>query len=75
MTHIEKTAVEMMKHAVHHAARNYYCAEVHSMEWSRWMELQLLGLARAGVQINEGRDQIFHVTPAGMVYLKIEEAK
>ena len=68
--HVEKNTIDMMRHAVSHASRNYYCAEVNSMDWSRWMGLELLGLARGGVRINECRDQYFHVTPAGLDYLK-----
>lgn len=68
--HVGKTAIDMMRHAVSHTSRNYYCVEVNSMDWSQWMGLELLGLARGGVRINECRDQYFHVTPAGMAYLK-----
>lgn len=62
-------AIDMMRHAVSHASRNFYCVEVNTMEWSQWIGLELLGLARAGVKINEGRDQYFHVTSSGLDYL------
>ena len=67
---VEKRAIDMMRHAVSHASRNYYCVEVNSADWSRWIGLELLGLARGGVRINECGYQYFYVTQTGLDYLK-----
>lgn len=65
----DKNAVEMMRHAIGQGGRNHYCAEKPSMEWSQWCGLVVIGLARFGLVINDGRDQYFHVTDRGREYL------
>ena len=60
----------MMRHAVSHAGRNCYCAGRHTQEWGAWSGLVVLGLAQFGNLINDGCDQYFHVTDAGIEYLR-----
>jgi hypothetical protein len=74
MTTAERHGVEMMRHATGWLHRNAYCAERSSLEWSQWSGLVVLGLARFGAVINDGRDQYFHVTPMGVAYLAKLEA-
>jgi hypothetical protein len=70
MTNDEESAVSMMAHAIQGGYRNHYCAEVVSPAWSQWCGLVVLGLARYGFRINDGRDQYFHVTDAGRAYVQ-----
>lgn len=65
--------LEMMRHATgadrgrrQAGYRNYYCAGVVSPEADSWRMLVGLGLAEAGVTINEGRDMYFVVSPKGL---------
>ena len=67
---VNRTALEMMRHTVSHAGRNCYCAERLTQEWGAWSGLVVLGLAQFGNLINDGRDQYFHVTDAGIEYLR-----
>jgi len=67
---VNRTTLEMMRHAVSHAGRNYYCAPRHTQEWGAWSGLVVLGLAQFGNLINDGCDQYFHVTDAGIEYLR-----
>ena len=67
---VNRTTLEMMRHAVSHAGRNYYCAERHTQEWGWWSGLVVLGLAQFGNLINDGCNQYFHVTDAGIEYLR-----
>ena len=76
MSKVETSAVEMMRHAIGHMSRNYYCVEVGGPEWSQWSGLVTLGLAHAGFTINDGRDRNFHLTAEGFAYLeKLGEPK
>lgn len=63
------TPADMMRHAVGWLRRNYYCVPTDEPEFSQWTGLVILGLAKPGKLINDGRDQYFHVTTAGLEYL------
>lgn len=57
--------------------RNYYCTVVGTSEFAVLKSMVQAGLMREGVKINDGRDQYFHVTEAGInaINLPVREKK
>lgn len=51
--------------------RNYYCTPLANNQWTyRWENLVGLGLARRGRILNKGKDRYYHVTEAGVDFVK-----
>ncbi len=70
MSLISDNQARMMRHAIgdHRPERyrNSYCVPVGSPDELEWQELVLLGLARTGAKVNNGRDRFYTVTDAGI---------
>lgn len=70
-----KRKVEILQHALglnrqSKPYRNYYCVAIGGGDFKLLMEMCRDGLCKAGTVINDGYDQYFNVTEAGIEFAK-----
>ena len=67
---IEKVTIDMMRHVASHPSYIYYYVDVNSKDWSRWKDLEQLGLACGGAWNNFlSTERYFFLTVKGFAFL------